>query len=512
VPRALPRGWEFAYPLSERQTVIVVHGTFAAPDHRSPPELRWYQPGGSFCREIDGQLEALGSPARTWKHLEGKPGGLFWWSGRNAWQDRSRAARELGAYLTEVARQGWRFHLVAHSHGGNVVLDALKLIGGRGSAGFPNLGAIVFIGTPFLSLSTVPSRGWLSLVLRGTLVLWLGMIALALTARRELVGSVIDQLWWLAPAAVLGACAGIIFRRRRQRAGVESWNEMQRRTFHMFADFPEQGALVLGSAADEAFILLSEISKEQDPIPAARFQPKAILRDAVTRFREFDRRLLPPGDLGSAVPGAIALGLIGTVAIDLAADSTAAASLVRALLLTGLAACVGIDRKDTARGLALPLRAIVGVIVISSAVVTALASLALRKRAWSAVKSLVMGLSGSPYPIDRLTVENKPSEDDLPSHYEDVDSSLVMPLLAKREHEAMERARRIHSVLSLKSPVSGEIFRALREVFTDVDLVHAVYYSHPQVVRRIAEWISEYRPSPWDVVGILAEEERLRRG
>jgi hypothetical protein len=57
-----------------KETVIVVHGTFAAPVNGS---IAWYEPnGGSFCHKLDEALRRQGAKAKkpqdsiaaTWKH------------------------------------------------------------------------------------------------------------------------------------------------------------------------------------------------------------------------------------------------------------------------------------------------------------------------------------------------------------------------------------------------------------------------------------------------------------
>jgi len=112
---------------SANETVIVVHGTWAAPD---PAERKWYQPiderpcGEPFIARLDAALQARGSSARCWAHCgPGNP--AFHWSGENNWIDRTLAAAALADYVAKLRGEGWHCHIVAHSHGGNVLVEAL---------------------------------------------------------------------------------------------------------------------------------------------------------------------------------------------------------------------------------------------------------------------------------------------------------------------------------------------------------------------------------------------------
>jgi hypothetical protein len=47
-----------------RETVILVHGTFAAPKQEG--EAQWYEPGSDFVRMLDEELASRGSTAKCW--------------------------------------------------------------------------------------------------------------------------------------------------------------------------------------------------------------------------------------------------------------------------------------------------------------------------------------------------------------------------------------------------------------------------------------------------------------
>ena len=142
-----------------KETVIIVHGTYAAP---KPGVSRWYQPAEGvpateFITKLNDALQKRGSAARCWAHCsQGDQG--FHWSGKNSWIDRTRAASELGNYVLQPRKEGWCCHIVAHSHGGNVVLEALPQIATALPSHAP-LGKIVTLGTPFMDTMSQILKG-----------------------------------------------------------------------------------------------------------------------------------------------------------------------------------------------------------------------------------------------------------------------------------------------------------------------------------------------------------------
>jgi hypothetical protein len=133
-----------------KETVIIVHGTFAAPKEG---KFQWYQPSDSalpdsFVARLNAALQKRGSAARCWAHCP-KLEKHFFWSGKNSWVDRTAGATKLVDEVTKLQKDGWRCHIIAHSHGRNVVLEALPQI----TAAVPSnsaSGKIVTLGTPFM--------------------------------------------------------------------------------------------------------------------------------------------------------------------------------------------------------------------------------------------------------------------------------------------------------------------------------------------------------------------------
>jgi hypothetical protein len=126
-------------PSPTDETVIVIHGTFAKPGIEGGAS--WWERRGAFCRQLDRALEEYGSTARCWAH----DGECFRWSGENSVAARGKAASELRAYNHRLIRQGWRCHVVAHSHGGTVLVEALRDIPCRDKTAHQSP---AFCGTP----------------------------------------------------------------------------------------------------------------------------------------------------------------------------------------------------------------------------------------------------------------------------------------------------------------------------------------------------------------------------
>lgn len=136
-----------------RAVTLIVHGTFAA-------EAAWWRLGekgaATFADRLEQRLAELGSPGTVWRPaLEaGFDVSRFAWSGRNRDRDRRLAARQLAKALESLAErmgatreQPLTVDFVAHSHGGNVVLELLGRLRGRVRAG-----AIVLLGTPLITV------------------------------------------------------------------------------------------------------------------------------------------------------------------------------------------------------------------------------------------------------------------------------------------------------------------------------------------------------------------------
>jgi pimeloyl-ACP methyl ester carboxylesterase len=129
VRRRLANHGPLSWSLPTEPTVVVtlVHGTWAQ-------SATWMLPDSALCRRLietsGGRLALM--PLR--------------WSGGNTVQARNRAATHLATHIDAVARRfpGANHYIIAHSHGGNVALYALRQ---RPSA---RISGLACLSTPFL--------------------------------------------------------------------------------------------------------------------------------------------------------------------------------------------------------------------------------------------------------------------------------------------------------------------------------------------------------------------------
>ena len=138
-----------------KETIIIVHGTWAA---QETGVRRWYEPPED-CRTSEGFVAKLelgstraGFFGSLWAHCDGSIP-IFGWSGDNNWIARTNAALALADYVTALTKDKWVCHFIAHSHGGNVVLEALPRL--LSSEQTEHVGRIVTLGTPFIDTSTL---------------------------------------------------------------------------------------------------------------------------------------------------------------------------------------------------------------------------------------------------------------------------------------------------------------------------------------------------------------------
>jgi hypothetical protein len=131
---------------------LVIHGTFAK-------EESWWRLGTdgppTFADRLEEALERRGCKGTVWRPAldRGIAYEAFDWEGGNRDRDRVEGARKLRASLTTLAEKvgasedaPLTVNLVAHSHGGNVVLDAL-----RKPLDNVRIGRVVLLGTPLVT-------------------------------------------------------------------------------------------------------------------------------------------------------------------------------------------------------------------------------------------------------------------------------------------------------------------------------------------------------------------------
>jgi len=125
----------------EGPIVITVHGTFAA--DLTDEGSRWWQRGSQFTSAL---VEALAE--RGFPDVSVRP---FRWSGLNSDYERLQAARELAKTIATASDGHRPVAVLAHSHGGNVLMEALVQRAVRNP-----LSAVLTLGTPFFTRRLKP--------------------------------------------------------------------------------------------------------------------------------------------------------------------------------------------------------------------------------------------------------------------------------------------------------------------------------------------------------------------
>lgn len=126
-----------------RPVVFTVHGTNDA-QPESQGQL-WWQAGSNFEAQLARELAQRGV-----HHVEIIP---HHWSGANSDADRLAAARGLAKLIENAARDSRPIALLGHSHGGNIVMEAVT----QGRTG-RHVSRIATFGSPFFhrKLKAVP--------------------------------------------------------------------------------------------------------------------------------------------------------------------------------------------------------------------------------------------------------------------------------------------------------------------------------------------------------------------
>ena len=137
----------------KRETVtLIIHGTNAA-------EADWWRlgdgNGDTFADRLETALTQRGLGGTVWKPARKKDFAYnaFSWSGENRHRERIKGGKTLAASINKLAsalgankEEPLTVNFVAHSHGGNVVLEAIRHLNETVS-----VGRCVMLGTPLIS-------------------------------------------------------------------------------------------------------------------------------------------------------------------------------------------------------------------------------------------------------------------------------------------------------------------------------------------------------------------------
>jgi hypothetical protein len=529
-------------PKSEpvKETVILVHGTWTVWD---PKLNQWFQPAKSrndpvgFAQILDKKLQELGSPARCWTHCaDGEP--IFYWTGANSWIERTKAADALRRYVTQLREKGWRCHVIAHSHGGNIALEALAAISNQrktsdGKISLP--GKIVTLGTPFMLLRDQIRKTSLRRQVFFISLSWIGLAIYAFWMTFNLIRTTYDWLSVLAGVLEIIAIAASLFALFvYTRLYLSARNET---TIYR----PPNGLLALGSKMDEAWQILHHISEAKNPMAPGIRLPKYIARSIgayvnqkVTTARIHGIKfhsdypivlwifhpilvlailyifgeVFTPGlmswiDRNLLFRSTSGIEFFGEKYLDLASATTIA--------ILGITLMAGMSSPPFADAFLSPFRYSIYFLEAIGNLFKDIGFYYVRRRGWSFVQLMAMGLEGYPHALP--SVKQKP--DWLPESffkYEDMPEQAERSARSKRRRWIELLLDNIEQTFANLVLTDAEIAKLLLRVEEDQSLVHAGYYAEEACIARIAEWISgPVDLGPIFFRNILADAEARKR-
>ena len=125
---SMGRADESAMLEQDTHYVLVIHGTFDKPE---VGQTKWYESDPhnptNFCTRLERRLEGSVLEGAVWRACSD----VHWpisWSGENDDEHRREAGRKLFECISQISKSDptARIHIIAHSHGGNVVLHAVE--------------------------------------------------------------------------------------------------------------------------------------------------------------------------------------------------------------------------------------------------------------------------------------------------------------------------------------------------------------------------------------------------
>jgi hypothetical protein len=495
---------------SGKETIIIVHGTWAAP---KLGKTQWYQrpddvsPTKEFVSKLDAALQVRGSPARCWAHCtNGNP--IFQWSGENSWIARTRAAGVLADYLAKLREEGWRCHIVAHSHGGNVVVEALPQIM---AAPDPNKshGVIVTLGSPFMDIMApvlkrvaqarriLALASWIAIAVTAagfawfSYFLWEGGERYTAIFYTLVVISLVTQLFVYFP---------------RNRPSDLHGSVQDQPPFFAMSSF-----------MDEAWQILHHIGTIQNPLAVKSNLLRylfASLRSDVSRAAQRDRidgaksyrdlelvaklvlifiHVFAIAFILLMIVFAAAIAIVGTTGPDTIGHDIYLIIIIifkfSLPLICGVLLFTKLFGESFYSAFLSPFRWCARGVATLGLIFPEMATYFIRGRGWSVLQAIAMGLEG--YRFKMPVIEQFPRN--LPEKFVKYEN---MP--ADAEQRAMNRrsawvARHLGDVSQTFAKLAitvADITSLLRTIEDDQTLVHAAYYTDDECIARIADWIT----------------------
>jgi hypothetical protein len=491
-----------------RETVIIVHGTWASPQ---PDKTQWYQRSDGvsatdgFVSKLDAALQERGSPARCWAHCT-KDDPIFQWSGENSWIARTSAARALADYADKLRGEGWRCHIVAHSHGGNVVVEALPQIVAAPS---PNKshGVIVTLGSPFMdTMSPVLKRAAIARRIID-LASWIGIAVIVATwAGLAYISEGTARYEFIFYALLYIALAAMFFvNSRRIRLSDHHGTAQDQPPF-----------LAIGSLMDEAWQILHHTETMSNPLAVKSNLLGYLidsLRSGVSRATQIDRinGAKSYRDLGLVAKCVMAMIhaiiclyvlLIILIFYAIAATGTGPDTLGHDIyLLIIMIFCVSLGAisfvlfctkmfgETFYSAFLSPFRWCTRRAGSLGLIFPGMATYLVRERSWSVLQAIAMGVDG--YRFKMPVIEQFPRN--LPENfvkYENMPRSAEQRAMDGRSAWVARHLGDVSQTFAKLAVTVADVTSLLCTIENDQTLVHAAYYTDDECIARIADWIA----------------------
>lgn len=259
---------ETAKAMSQEIVIVNVHGTGDTErDEHSP---KWWEPNSEFSSGLSRMLQMSRFAPRV---------SAFNWSGANSDRARIKAGKQLAAFLRQTAQSRKNIHIIAHSHGGNVVEEALvKMRSRRDREAAECIKSVTSIGTPFFRKSVGAFRLLVMAVLAISVIaiLWYAWSFAYLYLSNPMVEGVsvrpLLRLDLVVSGVFFGFCALAIL----SFSLAPAWSHFFRKRSTLTVRWN-----ALWHPQDEAIVLLKSMA-EAGP----RFLPRGSVRRVFTRTAE----------------------------------------------------------------------------------------------------------------------------------------------------------------------------------------------------------------------------------
>jgi hypothetical protein len=501
---------DMADPEKEKETIVVVHGTWAAPDWSSSSNYNWYEFSVGnivtelFTTKLNAALQARGAKARCWAHCSEREN-IFRWSGANDWIARTQAAASLADYLTKLGQEGWRYHVIAHSHGGNIVVEALPQISGDRS-----LGSLITLGTPFMDvLAPIYTRtdkleksrnfgGWgmVVFVLAICFLFSLPSLLKEMDALFDIKNSPYAMVFVVSiELTFLVAFGGSMWmaRRRAYRRKVAPASHLH------------QPLHAIGCPTDEAWQLLHHLPALENPLAVrssllryifGSVRARASRVSAAARIRGA-RSFRDVSYAGIFTAGVYYVGIILAITVVYLTirDGRWLDAGITALFATSAAICIPLLLrmplgKEFFSAIYSPLRWVAHGVFSLSTIGSAFGTYFIRRWSWPVLLRMIMGLDGYRYGVPVVSQFPLQLNPQSLVKYEDLSAGAEERALVRRSDWVARHLGDVSQTFAKLSVTTAETTELLRIIEQDQTLVHAAYYMDDDAIARIADLIA----------------------